>query len=219
MVVGDPSYWAGLFISIDDRLLDRIVAVWPRCLALLPPNPEEDVITTNLVYALSRDVEARKLFHWLEYQYEPFGFTTDGLAFSKGQIDMAVLLDRERDRYLAYECKRLNVLYRGARQSLATRYVGEGLKRFTTEQYAEGLSVGCMLGYVLDGDCEFAMGRVQAAIDGHKVAVGLSGPPVAVGAVGDIQRFATRHVRPASGQEIEIRHALIPFPAAAFNSI
>jgi len=219
MVVGDPSYWASRFISIDDRLLNRIVAVWPQCLSVLPPGPEEDVITTNLVQLLSKDAEARKLFHWLEYQFEPFGFTTEGLAFSKGQIDMAVLLDQERERYLAYECKRLNVHYDGSRQSLATPYVNDGLKRFVTEQYAEGLPVGCMLGYVLDGDTGFAIGRVHAAIDSNKTTIGLSGSPVTIASIANVQRFSTQHVRPATSHEIHVRHALIPFPLIATATV
>ena len=45
---------------------------------------------------MSRDAKARRLFHYVEYHYEPFGYTADGLAFSMGEIDMAVLLDQDR---------------------------------------------------------------------------------------------------------------------------
>jgi len=211
MVVGDPSIWASKFTSIDNRLLGRIAAVWPQCLAILPPNPEEDLITTNLVHLLLKDVKARKLFHWLEYQFEPFGFSPDGLAYSKGEIDMAVLLDRERERYLAYECKRLNVIYNGGRQSLATRYVNEGMLRFITEQYAEGLQVGCMLGYVLDGDTEFAISCVHTAIAVNKVNLGLTGSPNAVEPIEFVERFLTLHIRPINKLEMQVRHAFLPF--------
>ena len=68
---------------------------------MLPSQPQEDAITISLVHLLSRDPGARRLFHWLEFQYEPFGFTADGMAYSKGRIDMALLVDRERERYLA----------------------------------------------------------------------------------------------------------------------
>lgn len=212
MMVGDPSAWADRFKSIDERFLECIIGVWPQCFSVLPPEPEEDLITTNLIHLLSKDQVARKLFHWLEYQFEPFGFTPEGLAFSKGQIDMAIILDQERERYLAYECKRLNVMYGGTRQSLATRYVSEGVTRFITEQYAEGLPVGCMLGYVLDGDIGFASARVHSAIDANKVSIGMVGVALNSDAMGEVQRFSTHHVRPASQHEIQVRHALIPFP-------
>lgn len=212
MVVGDPSQWVSHFTSIDDRLLARIVAVWPQCVSKLPPNPDEDTITINLRSLLTKDAEARRIFHYLEYQFEPEGFTPDGMAFSKGKIDLAVMLDQGYTHYLAYECKRLNVYFSGARQSLATPYVNEGLKRFTTEQYAEGLPVGCMLGYVLDGDVDFALGRVHAAINTNKVDIGLVGTPAVGAAIGLAERFSTDHVRPASGNAIHVRHSLLPFP-------
>lgn len=215
MVVGDPSYWVKHFTSIDDRLLARIIAVWPQCLSVLPPGPEEDAITFNLRSILTKDAEARLIFHHLVYQFEPEGFTPEGLAFSKGQIDLAVLLDQGCTRYLAYECKRLNVHFSGSRHSLATPYVNEGVRRFITEQYAEGLPVGCMLGYVLDGDTAFALGRVHAAIDTNKGDVGLAGGPTSAAAIGLVERFSTDHVRPGSGDAIHIRHSLLPFPNQA----
>jgi len=212
MVAGDPSFWASKFTSIDDRLIARIVALWPQCLSILPPSPDEDVITFNLRSLLTKDAEARLIFYHLEYQFEPEGFTPDGLAFSKGQIDLAVLLDQGCTRYLAYECKRLNVIYGTARQSLATPYVKEGVKRFITEQYAEGLSVGCMIGYVLDGDMTFARERVQAAINADTNAIGLKNGPTSIPSIVNVERFTTDHTRPTSGSVIHLRHSLFPFP-------
>ena len=211
MVVGDPSIWADRFRSLDIRLLQCIVTVWPKCLAILPPQPDEDTITINLVDILSKHPQARRLFHWLEYQYEPFGYTPGGAAYSKGKIDMAAILDQDRKTYLAYECKRLNVFNSGSRSSLATPYVKEGVKRFVTEQYAENLPVGCMLGYVLDGDVSFALSRVKEAIEANKLEIKLKASPVSENPLTIIERFSTRHEREVSGQEIGVRHALIPF--------
>lgn len=212
MVVGDPSEWANHFNSIDERLVARIEALWPQCLTVLPAHPEEDKITINLRSLLVKDAEARRIFYYLEYQFEPEGFTADGLAFSKGQIDLAVLLDQGCTHYLAYECKRLNINNGGARQSLATRYVNEGVKRFITEQYAEGLPVGCMLGYVLDGDVPFAIASVHTAIGTNKYEIGLSTGPDGMAPIGITERFSTNHVRPGSGHAIHVRHSLLPFP-------
>lgn len=41
--------------------------------------------------------------------------------------------------------------------------------RFVTEEYAEGLPVGCMLGYVMDGDLPYGLQLVQAAIAANAV--------------------------------------------------
>ena len=82
MFVGDPTHWTARFRSLDARFLECVLAVWPRCVAVLPDKPYEDTITINLVDILSRDARARRLFHHLAYQHEPFGYTADGLAYS-----------------------------------------------------------------------------------------------------------------------------------------
>jgi hypothetical protein len=207
MLIGDVQGWVDNFVSFDDRFLERIAAAWPECMAVLPEQPGEDDITINLVDRLAKDVVVRRLCHWVEYQFEPFGLAADGSKYSKGIIDIAVLFDWERERYLAYECKRLNVINGGTRASLATAYVTEGMMRFITEQYAEHLPVGCMLGYVLDGDVPFAQERIASAIGGHAPLAVIDGP-IRLGAIAAIERFRTRHIR-RTGSEIELRHALV----------
>jgi hypothetical protein len=217
MMIGDPQLWKDRFITIDERLLARILHLWPACLAPLPQQPDEDTITINLVHLLAKDPVVRSICHWVEYQYEPFGVHRNGARFSKGIIDLAVLLDWERETYLPYECKRLNVIHSGSRSSLATPYVGEGLIRFVTEQYAEGLPLGFMLGYVIDGDLAFALRQIHAAIDAQKVPLLLTDGPNSGAVVPGIERFATGHQR-ASKSQIEVRHVLLPFPVVAATS-
>jgi hypothetical protein len=130
---------------------------------------------------------------------------------------MAILLDPERERYVAYECKRLNVIHKGTRSSLATRYVTDGMMRFMTEQYAEGLPVGCILGYVLDGDLPFALTQVNTAIETHKLALFLIGGPLSPKAIVGIKRFSTGHQRP-NGANIELRHVLLPFLTSSLTA-
>lgn len=161
---------------------------------------------------LAKDVVVRRLCHWVEYQFEPFGLAVDGSKYSKGIIDIAVLFDWNRERYLAYECKRLNVINGGSRSSLATVYVTQGMMRFLTEQYAEQLPVGCMLGYVLDGDVPFANSRIADAIGSH-VPLALAEGPTPLAAIEMIERFRTRHTR-QTGSQIELRHALFSKPSA-----
>ena len=208
-MAGDPAAWADRFRSFDQWFLERVVAVWPRCLAVLPDRPGEDVITTNLVDLLSHDAAVLRRFHWIEHQYEPFGHTPQG-AHSKGKIDVAVFLNQDRDCYLAYECKRLNELRDDGRRSLAGKYVREGLSRFVAEQYSENLPVGCMLGYVLDGDVPYAESSVRKKIIACQGEIALIDQPTDEPAVGVATRFSSRHRR--RGGEIEIRHALLPVP-------
>ena len=210
MASGDPTAWAGQFRSFDNRFLERVVALWPTCLDLLPPQPDEDTVTINLVEVLGLDADTRRCFHWIEFHYEPFGHAPDGTAYSLGEIDIAVFLDQDRDVYLAYECKRLNVLRRDGRRSLATEYVAEGLARFVRGQYSENLPVGCMLGYVADGDVEYAAGKVGERIVALRCDIALIAGPQSKVAIGVATRFYSRHRRESDGTEIEIRHALLP---------
>lgn len=211
MINGDPTVWAEQFRSLDIRFLQRVVAIWPKCVARLPGQPVEDTITFNLINIISKDPQARRLFHWIAFQYEPAGFTSNGIAYSKGKIDMALFLDREREQYLAYECKRLNVAHNGRTNSLATPYVTEGVIRFVTEQYAEDLPIGCMLGYVMDGNIRTVQSKIQTAIRSQKSNIGLTNGPVQDQSIGNAVRFVSTHRRSVSGKEIEIRHALLPF--------
>jgi hypothetical protein len=216
MVVGDPADWKTRFITFDERVLVRILAIWPKCIALLPGQPEEDDITINLVDLLWKDSVVRRMCYYVEYHFEPWGIDANGAKFSKGQIDIGVLLEQDRDYYLAYECKRLNVVNGGARASLATRYVNQGMMRFMTEQYAERLPVGCMLGYVMDGDLPFALAQVSKSIADNKVPLSLITGPAAGAAVAGTERFQTGHQR--NTDPIELRHLLLPYMVASQNA-
>lgn len=146
----------------------------------------------------------------IEYQFEPFGRGADHKAYSKGKIDMVVLFDDDRYHYVAYECKRLNVVHDGRRRSLATQYVMDGLRRFITEQYAEGLPLGCMLGYVLDGDVPFARRSIIDAMRRRSQEVGFTGAARRAATPPSVEGFVSDHVR-HSGAPIEIRHTLLSF--------
>lgn len=209
MLNGDAAAWATRFTTFDERFLERIVEVWPSCVEILPGQPEEDAITFNLVHCLCKDAVVRRLCHWVEYQYEPVGLAPDGSKYSKGKIDLVALFDWERERYLAYECKRLNVVYGGSRSSLATAYVKDGMMRFITEQYAEDLPLGCMLGYVMDGDLAFAQSRVHAAIGAHAPLMLQAGPDD-LDPIKAVPRIRTLHTR-TGGAPIDVRHAFLSF--------
>ena len=216
MVSGEGRSWVVKFRVTDRRFLRCVARVWGACAARLPSGSNEDAITAVLVDSLSRDATARSLF-WCDYQFVPFAHTDDGRVAEKGRVDMAIILDHDRQYYLAYECKRLNVGRRdGARRSLAREYVHEGVMRFVTEQYSEDLPTGCMIGYVMDGDLNFARARIRAAMTKSRVVLGLQGDLRAQDSIGQFKRFVTDHV--SGDRSIEILHALLPFvndPASA----
>ena len=85
----------------------------------------------------------------------------------------------------------------------------DGLSRFTTGQYSENLPVGCMLGYVLDGDVKYVPSSVQAKIIEHREHVALVLHPRRDIPIGNATRFYSRQRRRSNGGEIEVRHALL----------
>ena len=209
VVLGDRGHWAAQFRAWDELFLSCVMRIWWSCVARLPNDSNEDAITAALVNSLSRDATARGLF-WCEYQFVPFAYTDDGRVVEKGRIDMAMIVGHDREYYLAYECKRLNVTRRdGTRRALAREYVDEGVMRYITEQYAENLPTGCMFGYVMDGDLDFARVRIRAAMTESRAVLGLQGDLRAQDPIGQFKRFATVHV--SGGRSIEILHALAPF--------
>ena len=208
MIRGNTAVWASFFVSIDNRFLERLAELWPSIVAKFSSRPNEDAITRELVRIVSKDNVVQSLFY-PEYQYEPFDYAADGTSYSKGKIDFAGIVFWDRDIYLAYECKCLNVIRSGNRRSLASEYVHDGVMRYVTEKYAQNLPVGCMLGYVMDGDIEYAAKCVKTAIMGAEGAA-LRSDPTDLDSFESISRFKTDHDRSESGS-IEIRHAFLPF--------
>jgi hypothetical protein len=90
--------------------------------------------------------------------------------------------------------------------------------RFMTEQYSEGLPVGCMLGYVMDGDLPFALNQINAAIAAQKVPLGVLTGPTSGQPITGIERFSTRHQR-ANKSHIELRHVLLPFSNSSLTAV
>ena len=70
--------------------------------------------------------------------------------------------------------------------------------------------MGCMLGYVLDGDVTYVASSVRAKIGEHSQDVALVMGPRDDIAIGVATRFFSRHRRGSNGVVIEVRHALLP---------
>jgi hypothetical protein len=210
MIVGNARKWLREFRDYDDQFLSRVATLINNCVKCLGDNPSEDEITINLVEYLVLDPVIRGLFHTVEYQFEPTRTDNNGIARSLGKIDMAAHIVDDRKTYLAYECKRLNVINGTATRSLATPYVTEGVVRFVKEKYSEGLPIGCMLGYVLDGDTANAKFKICAALTENLELIAKQGRSANnLSKIPRIIRFSTKHKRKNSSSIIEIRHALV----------
>jgi hypothetical protein len=209
MSKGNMTQWTKRFQSVEKRFTQKIVLHWKESTQALHSNSEEDDITNNLVHRLCKDPAVRRI-GWPEAQYVPFEPIGNADAITgKGYIDLAVILDQNRDMYLAYECKRLNVVHGGKKSSLATVYVTEGLQRFVTQQYSRYLPMGCMLGYVMDGKIPYAKQKVEASIKNNSASGSLKSGPTDIKDIGISKRFHTSHVR-YDGSNFDVNHTLLP---------
>ena len=208
MVKGERHRWAEMFRRRDEMFLSYVVRVWQSVVSQLQRDAHENTITKALVEQLDANRQARQRFY-CDYQFVPIEWRSMGEMTEDQYIDLAMIVGNDRRAYFAYECKKLNVLRRGTRHSQTGPYVDEeGMMRFVTEKYAKDLPVGCMLGYVMDGDVQWAYTKVTDAVKSHSRALGLQGPPHAASSIGSIQRFVTLHG--IKDRRLEIRHALLP---------
>ena len=210
MIEGEKQDWLNRFRTYDQKFLQGVANVWQAAISGLSDSSEEDEITGALVVKLRSDPNTRGLFHYYDFQYPPV--RQEGGYRLK--IDLAVMIDQDDSTYVAYECKKLNVRRTdGRRRSEAGAYIEDGMMRFVTEDYARDLPVGCMLGYVMDGDLSWAWAQVTAAMTSQTSTLGLQLPPSCAPSVGVIQRFVTQHKR--NSRSLEMRHALLPFSTAS----
>lgn len=210
MSQGNMTQWIKRFRGVEQRFTQRIAVHWPECRKALSSSSEEDDITNNLVHRLCKDPVVRRI-GWPEAQFVPFEPIADTEAVEgKGYIDIAVIIDQDRDVYLAYECKRLNVIHKGKRSSLATVYVTEGLNRYITQQYSRFLPMACMLGYVMDGQELYAKKKVEVSIAANSDKGTLKSGPIDIDDTVPCKRFQTTHVR-KDGSDFDVKHTLLSF--------
>lgn len=210
MALGDLSQWIKNFESVEQKFTAKLVSKWPECRNKLNSRSEEDDITNNLIQILWKDPDVRRL-GYIEAQYVPLIPTGNkGAVTATGYIDIALIIDDDRDMYIAYECKRLNVMHKGKRSSLATPYVKEGLYRFLQAQYSQTLPIACMLGYVMDGQVQYALNKVLTSIMIHVDNIKLLEGPHSLNKIESNNRFHTVLLR-ADNSKIKVSHTLLSF--------
>ena len=217
MLSGNADQWLDHFVTLEERVAAAVEAVWLHCIAPLQSQKgsmtHEDYITNHLVNWLkkSRSVPGR-----IVPQYALLTPALNGIIQLTSKIDFVVTIGDDEDVYLACECKRLNVPYKGKVRSLASEYVAEGLARFVTCQYANGLPVAMMIGYVMDGQLPVAHGRLKKALHRSRV-VALVAEDHSLAHSGQSIRFCTTH-NCVGGQKIDVRHTLLGWSWNSSNS-
>jgi hypothetical protein len=211
MLAGDPAQWLARFTNLEERLVAAVETAWPTCVAPLQAikgtMTHEDFITNHLVNALIR---RKTLPGRIVPQYSLLAPNAQQLLKVGSKIDFVLTIGDDEDVYLACECKRLNVPYKKKTRALAHEYVRDGLTRFVTGQYANGLPLAMMIGYVMDAQVTFAHERLKKALQRSKI-ISLKSANHPTATASKPVRFFTTHLC-AAGHEIEVRHTLLGWP-------
>ncbi|WP_067865168.1 hypothetical protein [Neptuniibacter marinus] len=210
MIIGSSSAWRNRLIDIDKLVIKCVERVWPDVVSRLSQREREDDITQRLVDHL-RDDRAITQYGFLDIHFKLRERDTVGDYTTKGILDMALFLDQDHEKYIAYECKKLNILSDQDKRkaSLAGDYVEQGVVRYVTAKYAEKLPYGCMLGYVMDGDHDFAFQQLNSALIKRQSLTNLQSSPIILKKE-FFPVFETHHKRHTCGSPFTIRHRLLP---------
>lgn len=198
MVVGDISQWDGLFPwHLLPRVFDLVTETWDAWDKPAPDAKETDISRRFRVRLKQAKDLASLPFRIMREEPEDNFETGEEL----GRKDLVFLPNDTayEEVYFVFECKRLNAITEsGAFKTLASEYVTEGMTRFVSGQYARFMDQGGMIGYVLDGRREHAMGLVEKNIRNKRDDLKMEAPG----------GFSDSTLRPDSRFIRETSHAL-----------
>jgi hypothetical protein len=165
--IGSPDLWSDWFPeNLIPEILKLLVDSW-QCLMKHPtkrPSPKDlEVPITRIFRETIRKEKNKKEIPVIVQREIP---VDDPKSFEElGRIDLIFIHGHREDVYLAFECKRLNILNTSKTYANTGGYSGsEGMGRFFTGKYATGLDRGGMIGYVMDGNIESASERIKKSI-------------------------------------------------------
>jgi hypothetical protein len=170
LVYGNVDPWADTFPGeLVPEILDVVIAAWAK-FAQPDRLEEEETITRRFRNTLRQERDFRKLPVRLDREC---WLDDEEAAEVLGRLDLRLTAAGQirEDVYFALECKRLNVPFPSGKKSLASDYVEDGMMRFVMSQYAPGQETGGMLGYVMDGRTDAAIGAVERAIRARYAAL------------------------------------------------
>ncbi len=212
MLTGSPGAWLAHFRDLGEQMSEAIEAAWPICIGPLQSKKgsmtHEDHITEHLVHALRR---TKKVPGRISYQYVLLVADVNDNVSLTSSIDFVLTVGDDEDVYLAYECKRLNAPYRAGVANLCGAYVEDGLMRFVTGQYSNGLPMAMMIGYVMNGNNIRARQGLRRAMKARIATLGLTAEQDHPSPPGEPTRFRSTHTC-KSGHSMEVEHLLLPWP-------
>jgi len=163
-VNGSLDRWATSFpASLVPQIILLILDSWKT---FTTSQTEEVPLTQEFFVRLERNQGSSKLPFLIDI--EVILPNVDG-SEQQGRLDLRFIHGYHRKVYFSIECKRLRVNRPSGFDTLAGKYVTEGMCRYFNGQYAPDLDKGGMLGYVMDGNCNQAIKDVQKAIEKRRL--------------------------------------------------
>ncbi len=163
-VFGDPQLWLDTFPESQiPEIVQLVLGVWDT----FPKTDREEhevSITRRFRSALIQDKNLRREIPVTIWRESVEDDISSGRELGRIDLRFISAYRAREDVYFAFECKRLNVNSNGKFQSLAGKYIKEGVMRFVVGQYASALNCGGMLAYVMDGNLSSARKAVDAAV-------------------------------------------------------
>jgi hypothetical protein len=161
MVVGELSQWNDFFPwHLLPQVFDLVIETWD-VLDKPAPDAKEIDISRRFRARLKQAKDYKKLPFFIMREDPEDDFDTGEELGRKDIVFLPTHQTSFEEVYFVFECKRLNALVEGKVRALASEYVTEGMNRFVNGQYARFMEQGGMIGYVLDGQREHAMGLVE----------------------------------------------------------
>ncbi len=168
-VAGSIDLWADYFPNDQlSKIIQLVLDSWSSF--ILPANRLEVPLTRHFCVHLRNNKD--RSIHIFRIDWESSELTSEGLE--SGRIDLKFSQGLDERVYFSLECKRLRIQSPSGFQTLAGKYVTEGMYRYFNSQYAVGLDKAGMLGYVMDGNVTQAVQDVTKAIESRKTALCMS---------------------------------------------
>lgn len=120
----------------------------------------EDDITNVLRRKMSEVKQTMSPPPEMRFEREPQSDAADD-GTDLGLIDIMVCYTWNEQSYLVIECKRVW----SKDNSLALKYVREGVNRFSSGKYSSGHAIGAMVGYVLCGNRDACVERIRNCLE------------------------------------------------------
>ncbi|WP_417377472.1 hypothetical protein [Gimesia maris] len=126
-----------------------------------------------------------------------------------GLIDIMVSYTWDESTYLTMECKRIS----STTNSLALKYVRNGINRFASGKYSAGHAFGIVVGYVICGSPDGCVDRVSKTL--AKEPKNRTGLDAKFGWVADVETiygqtlYRTKHLQRDHNNSIELIHTFL----------